>query len=137
MQDLISRQAAINLLKKWSDGYSWLEIETDFAIEEFKQLPAAQPEKVCVAEIKVKGEELQRCIDEAVERIKAEVKSEIIRCEDCKHRPTFDEDEELHFPTYKCPCQCEDSYYSWMPKDDWFCGNGERKKEEEDEKTTL
>ena len=42
MQDLICRQAAIDLLKKWSDGYSWLEIETDFAIEEFKQLPSVQ-----------------------------------------------------------------------------------------------
>lgn len=52
---------------------------------------------------------------------------EIVRCKDCKHRPILDEDEELHFPTYKCPCQCEDYYYSWMPKDDWFCGNGERK----------
>ena len=51
----------------------------------------------------------------------------IVRCKDCKHRPILDEDEELHFPTYKCPCQCEDYYYSWMPKDDWFCGNGERK----------
>lgn len=56
--------------------------------------------------------------------------SEIIRCKDCKHRPKFDEEgEELHFPTYKCPCQCEDFYYSWMPKDDWFCGNGERREE--------
>lgn len=41
-KDIIERQAAIDLLKKWSDGYSWLEIETDFAIEEFKQLPAVQ-----------------------------------------------------------------------------------------------
>lgn len=41
-KDTIERQAAIDLLKKWSDGYSWLEIETDFAIEEFKQLPAVQ-----------------------------------------------------------------------------------------------
>ena len=42
MNDSISRQDAINLLKKWSDGYSWLEVETDFAIEEFKGLPSAQ-----------------------------------------------------------------------------------------------
>ena len=55
--------------------------------------------------------------------------SEIIRCKDCKHRPKLDEEEgELDFPpTYRCPCYCDDCYYSWMPKDDWFCGNGERK----------
>ena len=55
--------------------------------------------------------------------------SEIIRCKDCKHRPKLDEEEgELVFPpTYRCPCYCDDCYYSWMPKDDWFCGNGERK----------
>lgn len=58
---------------------------------------------------------------------KIHIESEIIRCEDCKHKPTLDEDGELNFPTYRCPCQCEDYYYSWMPKDDWFCGNGERK----------
>lgn len=53
---------------------------------------------------------------------------EIIRCKDCKHRPKLDEDGELDFPpTYRCPCYCDDCYYSWMPKDDWFCGNGERK----------
>ena len=53
---------------------------------------------------------------------------EIVRCKDCKHRPTLDEDGELDFPpTYRCPCQCDDYYYSWMPKDDWFCGNAERR----------
>ena len=54
---------------------------------------------------------------------------EIIRCKDCKHRPTLDEDGEPDFPTCRCPCRCEDYYYSWMPKDDWFCGNAERREE--------
>ena len=57
---------------------------------------------------------------------------EIVRCKDCTHRPTLDEDGELSFPTYRCPCQCEDFYYSWMPKDDWFCGNAERRTDETD-----
>lgn len=127
MNDTVNRQDAINLLKKWSDGYAYIEHETKLAIEAFEELPSAQPEKVLIAEIKIEGEELQRCIDKAVERIKVETQSEIIRCKECKHRPILDEEgEELHFPTYKCPCQCEDFYYSWMPKDDWFCGNGER-----------
>ncbi len=56
---------------------------------------------------------------------------ELVRCKDCKHRPTIDGKYEhgfdLEFPTNKCPCECDDGYYSWMPKDDWFCPNGERK----------
>ena len=63
----------------------------------------------------------------------------VIRCKDCKHRPIdtggkgYGED--LSFDDgYKCPCKCEDPFYSWMPKDDWFCANGERSEEEyEDE----
>ncbi len=58
---------------------------------------------------------------------------ELIRCKDCKHRPTINGEYKngfsLEFPTTKCPCQCDDGYYSWMPKDDWYCGNGERKEE--------
>lgn len=56
---------------------------------------------------------------------------ELVRCKKCKHRPIRVEDEDedfgyyLHFPDSKCPCQCEDTYYSWMPSDDWYCGNGE------------
>lgn len=44
MNDLINRQDAINLLKKWSDGYKYIETETELAIKEFKYLPSAQPE---------------------------------------------------------------------------------------------
>lgn len=57
--------------------------------------------------------------------------TELIRCKECKHRPVINGEYKngfsLEFPDYKCPCQCDDGYYSWMPKDDWFCGNGERK----------
>lgn len=52
----------------------------------------------------------------------------VIRCKDCKHRPKgTGANHDLEFPDYVCPCQCEDYYYSWMPKDDWFCADGERK----------
>lgn len=56
----------------------------------------------------------------------------IVRCKDCIYRPKTVEG---HHGTYydfphegKCPCQCDDDWYSWMPDDDWFCANGERKK---------
>lgn len=43
--DLIYRQDAINLIKKWAAGYSYIENETELAIKAFKQLPSAQPER--------------------------------------------------------------------------------------------
>ena len=63
---------------------------------------------------------------------------EIVRCKDCIHRPWVDESKRklwgsiiaLTFPDDECPCQCGDCYYSWMPDDDWFCGNGEANKTE-------
>ena len=61
--------------------------------------------------------------------------NELIRCKDCKHRPTLKycnkiEGFNLRFPDNRCPCQCEDDpFYSWMPSDDWHCGNGEMKEE--------
>lgn len=51
----------------------------------------------------------------------------IVRCKDCKHRPMGEDRDDLEFPDDKCPCKCEDYWYSWKPSDDWFCGNGERK----------
>ena len=56
--------------------------------------------------------------------------SEIVRCRDCKHRPTgTGANHDLEFPDDECPCQCEDYWYSWMPPDDWFCPNGERRED--------
>lgn len=55
----------------------------------------------------------------------------VVRCKDCKHRPTQtvpgEEGVTLDFPDAICPCRCIDEYYSWFPKDDWFCGDGKRK----------
>lgn len=61
------------------------------------------------------------------------VKKELIRCKDCKHRPVINGEYEngfsLEFPTYRCPCQCDDGWYNWMPDDEWYCANAERKEE--------
>ena len=56
---------------------------------------------------------------------------EIVRCKDCVHRPKGTNKHDLEFPDYVCPCQCDDFWYSWMPKDDWFCANGERRDDAE------
>ena len=58
---------------------------------------------------------------------------ELIRCKDCKHRPKRIGNErngfDFEFPDGMCPCQCDDGWYNRMPKDNWFCWNGERKEE--------
>lgn len=56
---------------------------------------------------------------------------EIIRCKDCKHRP-IRKDGDIVPPKeddWKCPCLCDDYYYSRIPRDDFFCANGERREE--------
>lgn len=63
--------------------------------------------------------------------IKINLNDTMIRCRDCRHRPTGDPYEhDLEFPDDKCPCKCEDYWYSWMPNDDWYCANGERRTDE-------
>ncbi len=59
---------------------------------------------------------------------------EVVRCKDCKHRPTgTGANHDLEFPDDECPCQCAGDYwYSWMPPDDWFCPKGERKEVEDE-----
>lgn len=59
----------------------------------------------------------------------------VVRCKDCIHKPTGSGvNHDIEFPEqdYRCPCRCEDYWYSWMPDDDWFCANGERRKNETD-----
>lgn len=52
----------------------------------------------------------------------------VVRCKDCKHRPTKDSVGLLDFPDNVCPCQnSDDSWYSWYPADNWFCAGGERR----------
>ena len=58
----------------------------------------------------------------------------VVRCKNCKHRPIdtggHNYGQDLFFPDDEvCPCQCGDPWYSWMPKDDWFCANGERRED--------
>lgn len=66
--------------------------------------------------------------------IAIEDRQPVVRCKDCKHRPkepnwkTHVSGYDLEFPKdSKCPCRCSDEYYSWYPKDDWFCANGEKR----------
>jgi hypothetical protein len=53
----------------------------------------------------------------------------LVRCRDCKYRPHWDEKtSSAVFPIPdRCPCECDDYFYSWIPNDDWFCAEGERR----------
>lgn len=55
---------------------------------------------------------------------------QVVRCKDCKHKPSGSGvNHDIEFPDEICPCQCEDYWYSWMPKDDFFCAWGERRED--------
>lgn len=61
---------------------------------------------------------------------------DIVRCKECKHRPIKEDvdGEDYGFNVIpnkdaRCPCLVEDGWYSWMPKDNFFCGYGEREGE--------
>ena len=42
--DSISRNSAVELLKKWSDGYTYIEIPTEDAINQMSSLPTISPD---------------------------------------------------------------------------------------------
>lgn len=68
------------------------------------------------------------CPDMEVFQLLPPAQPEIIRCKDCKHRP-IEKDGEIMPPKeddWKCPCLCDDYFYSWRPKDKFFCASGER-----------
>ena len=120
MSDLIGRAAAIRKNQEVSNGIKFGEcpflikvntekgshVITDCKLEAFlHNLPSAQPE--------------------------------IILCKDCKHRPIATRADEgvlwgfsVEFPDEICPLQCEDGWYNYYPKDDFYCANAERRTDE-------
>ena len=68
-------------------------------------------------------ERLCECIHEA----KPADVVEVVRCKDCKHKPYRGNDGFVSPEVGKCPCiNDDDSFYSWIPEDDWFCADAER-----------
>ena len=56
---------------------------------------------------------------------------DVVKCKDCKHKPSgTGVNHDVEFPDDICPCQCEDFWYSWIPKDDFFCAFGERREDD-------
>ena len=86
-------------------------------------------ETVCHCQVKENAELIAKILDDDVDGKAYEPKrGEIVRCMDCKHRPTgTGVNHDIEFPDAICPCQCYDDYwYSWMPSDDWYCADGEK-----------
>ena len=108
MDDLISREQAIEAIEEYADRLQMVN---------WKENPNV-PYKVY---------SLNWCINK-IRDLPSIDAVQVVRCKDCKHRPKgTGANHDLEFPDYVCPCQCEDYYYSWMPKDDWFCRDGERR----------
>jgi len=114
MDDLISRQAAIDMLKnRWKKTRNYEGIGDDIAEEcelYLKQVPSAQP---------YTDEEIQKMQDieqaqlyKAYEMGKADAMAEIIRCRDCKLRDTE---------------YCNMAHGFMGMKDDDYCSYAERR----------
>lgn len=137
MSDLISRQDAIDALAEHekSNGHNYtlfVDIVSECA-EIIRDLPSAHPEldEWCT---NCKEYDHERHCCPRYNRVIRETLAEIsiVRCKDCKHRPSgTGVNHDLEFPhdEYICPCRCEDFWYSWMPDDDWYCANGERRED--------
>ena len=62
----------------------------------------------------------------------------IVFCKECKHRPVKEDADGVDWGfniiapegSNRCPCLVDDGWYSWMPKDNFFCGYGECKESE-------
>jgi len=71
-------------------------------------------------------------VEMVVNSVRDDVRVDLVKCQECKHRPTkpkkYADGFDLAFPDDVCPCYFdEDPYYSWYPSDGWFCPRGERR----------
>ena len=133
--DLIRRKDALNF-EITVEGPREAEeaiLRTSQGIMDYiKSLPAASTPTTFMQPIVVDFESIGKAIGEALANDDI---IEVVRCKDCKHRPYIDEDGGVWAPSWDdliCPCLRENSYYSWMPEDDFFCKRGERREDDND-----
>lgn len=75
--------------------------------------------------------------DDCQKEVNEAPRIELVRCKECKHRPVKEDEDGANYGfnviapngDERCPCLVEDGWYSWMPKDDFYCGYGEREGE--------
>ena len=87
MSDLISRQDAKDAVDMALDNMDHVpQWVVDDLLNALDEVPSAEPETKLIAEIKISKEDMQSAVDEAVEKIMAEMEvPEIIRCKDCRN----------------------------------------------------
>ena len=73
-------------------------------------------------------------VEKILDSVPAANVAPVVFCRDCIHRPyetvpgvRYGLTVESPPGDYKCPCLCDDGWYSWIPDDDFFCANGERR----------
>ena len=77
---------------------------------------------------------VRRCMSSVDATPAADVRP-VVYCRDCIHRPYSSEPGKtsgfaVEAPDRECKCPCfnpDDGWYSWIPDDYFFCGNGERR----------
>jgi hypothetical protein len=85
----------------------------------------------------VYGEDVCKAVASRLKELPS-AESEIIRCKYCIHKPRYRYPDDLInndgfdiiFPDSICPCQCDDGWYNWMPKDNFYCARAERRTDE-------
>jgi hypothetical protein len=124
MADFISRDAEIQFFNAWVD-------DIDKQINDSVAYPHLRSDyKVCKTQI-------LDCVH-AIEEMPAADVVEVVRCRDCKHRPVVTDEshpygfglacpKEGAYQDMTCPYLCDDVYYYRMPKDEWYCAEGERR----------
>ena len=75
-----------------------------------------------------------RIINRLNEEIPAADVVDVVRCKDCKYKPYSVDGKQTGFSVHppdneaeRCPCLCEDGWYSWVPDDEYYCGYGKRR----------
>ena len=138
MNDLINRQTAIDSVEIYAemlrrvlddtdivgndrDKFAWGLGLVESFISDMKELPSEEPKTKLIAEVKMSKEDIRDAVDNAVEKIKAEMEEpEIIRCKDCKYYLLGSDG--IHF------CFKHDDDVLWQDND--FCSKSERRTDE-------
>ena len=113
MDDLISRQAAIEAIRLYEDDE---DINLDEVIATVAHLPSAQPEPCDDASAVARHIATIIANEQDMRVILENARQEIIYCKDCKH--------------YNAGFECLIEGYGIERDENWYCGDAERREDE-------
>ena len=120
MSDLISRQAAIDVVEKW---FGKIGLNPDICIDGRISLPSAQPEPININIEDFNNEDWERLKKEwgnTPITVLPSAQPEIIRCKDCKYR----DENWRRVSVRRLPCM------EVLAGSNWYCGSAERRTDE-------